>query len=143
MIADAMKQREIADKWLLAKRMLPVLKETLTTIRDIEFDQSRWDYLLDVIENYLPKAITSSDDLSDQAQTELLSYLSALSRSRNVLMNRARQKQLIGLTVSLFEFQTKVFDFLGVTSHGVPVTQSHKTNTEVIVVSTDGTGYPN
>ena len=133
-VLDAQRQREIADKWRLAERMIPILEKTLQTVVEIEYDAERWDYLMDVIENYLPRAISHSD-MPEAAQEELLSYLSSLGKSKSVLLNRRRQRQMIGLVVGLYQFQQRVLSFLGVEVGGVPITEYRLTSDRTVHVA--------
>jgi RimJ/RimL family protein N-acetyltransferase len=111
-----LEQSASAAKWELAQRMIPILESTFRTITDISYSPERWDYLMDVIENYLPRAVARSE-LPERLQEEILEQLSALSRARTTLINRRRQKQMLGLIVSFHEFQERILGFLLVEKH--------------------------
>jgi hypothetical protein len=139
-ILEARRQAEAADKWRLAERMIPILESTLQTVVEIEYDPAQWDYLFDVIENYLPRAISHST-IPEAAQEELLSYLSSFQRSKAVLLNRRRQRQMIGLVVGLYQFQQKVLGFLRVRVGGIPI-QEYRTTSSTVLAAVETPALP-
>jgi len=143
-LQDAMAQMEAAEKWKLAERMMPVLRQTfIQVVPGVEFDPKAFDRVMDVVENYLPKTVSSSD-LPEQAQVEILGMLSLVLRQKSVMLHPRRRRQLIGITVGILEFGVKALSYLGVTVRGVPVRQwlarTGGPMPEVITVSTSGSG---
>ena len=134
-VLDAMKQKEQAEKWALAQKMMPVLRKSfIEIVPHVDYDDSRFDFIFDAVENYLPKTVSMSD-LPEAAQVEILSMMSLTLRQKEILRDRRRRKQLIGLTVGIIEFGVRALEALGTTVRGIPIRQYFaRTNTPVVVV---------
>ncbi len=114
------RQADAAAKWRFAQQIVPILKGTLKIAEGVEFSQEQFDFAVDAIENYLPKAISNSD-LSESAQVEFLSMISLEGRRRDLLRNPNRRKQLIAICVWVMDYGIRVLEFLKVTVNGIPV----------------------
>lgn len=107
-------QTAIAEKWALARRLLPMVRDSFRNARSVEFDQARWLFLMDVVENYLPRIIGSEESMTEQEQVDVLSYLGLMHRGKDVMRSRKHVGLLLGLVLTMTEFQKKALDFLKV-----------------------------
>ena len=117
-IVSLMEQKDREAKWAMAQRILPEIRKTFQVVRHIEYDQAQVDWFLDMLENYLPRAVAQSEELSESEQTEVLATISSFIRAKPRLLRPNRMRQMLAILQAVTERQQWLLDFFGVKDGG-------------------------